>query len=484
ENIKMNLNLKLDLEFYQKILEASHDEICVSDDKGIIIYCNKAFEENYGLKKEDILGKNVSFLEDSGYSTKSPIPIVLKTKTKFSLEQDTQTGKKLIITATPIFDENGNLEFTVENCRDITELNNIKNKLEDTKKQVKKYKSEVETLYRTALRIEDTVIMDGIVMRPIINTVNHVSKTDVSVLLLGESGTGKSSLARYIHHNSNRSNGPFITINCATISPQLLESELFGYTSGAFTGASTKGKVGLVELANGGTLFLDEIGDIPQNLQAKFLQLIQDRTFTPVGSLKNKKVDIRIISATNVDLVSKVKEKKFREDLYYRLNVIEIKLPPLRERRDNLVEIIKYYFNRYSSDFNLNKTISKEAMDAIANYRFPGNIRELQNIIQKILLTCTDNHITIDDLPNILTKNIHITNNGNKTHISQINKVIISDSKSTNYKNKNFDTLIKEYEKNIILDAYEKFGSSYKVAKHLEISQSKANRLIRKYTNT
>ncbi|MCP8371498.1 sigma-54 interaction domain-containing protein, partial [Clostridioides difficile] len=249
--------------------------------------------------------------------------------------------------------------------------------------------------------------MDGIVMRPIINTVNHVSKTDVSVLLLGESGTGKSSLARYIHHNSNRSNGPFITINCATISPQLLESELFGYTSGAFTGASTKGKVGLVELANGGTLFLDEIGDIPQNLQAKFLQLIQDRTFTPVGSLKNKKVDIRIISATNADLVSKVKEKKFREDLYYRLNVIEIKLPPLRERRDNLVEIIKYYFNRYSSDFNLNKTISKEAMDAIANYRFPGNIRELQNIIQKILLTCTDNHIIIDDLPNILTKNIH-----------------------------------------------------------------------------
>ncbi|HGM1554075.1 TPA: sigma-54 interaction domain-containing protein, partial [Clostridioides difficile] len=330
----MNLNLELDLEFYKKILEASHDEICVSDDKGIIIYCNKAFEENYGLKKEDILGKNVSFLEDSGYSTKSPIPVVLKTKSKFSLEQDTQTGKKLIITATPIFDENGNLEFTVENCRDITELNNIKNKLEDTKKQVKKYKSEVETLYRTALRIEDTVIMDGIVMRPIINTVNHVSKTDVSVLLLGESGTGKSSLARYIHHNSNRANGPFITINCATISPQLLESELFGYTSGAFTGASTKGKVGLVELANGGTLFLDEIGDIPQNLQAKFLQLIQDRTFTPVGSLKNKNVDIRIISATNADLVSKVKEKKFREDLYYRLNVIEIKLPPLRERRD------------------------------------------------------------------------------------------------------------------------------------------------------
>ncbi|MCC0643880.1 MULTISPECIES: sigma-54 interaction domain-containing protein [unclassified Clostridioides] len=473
--------MNLDLEFYKKILEASHDEICASDDKGIIIYCNKAFEENYGLKKEDILGKNVSFLEESGYSTKSPIPVVLRTKSKFSLEQDTQTGKKLIITASPVFDENGELEFTVENCRDITELNNIKNKLEDTKKQVKKYKSEVETLYRTALRIEDTVIMDGVVMRPIMNTVNHVSKTDVSVLLLGESGTGKSSLARYIHHNSNRASGPFITINCATISPQLLESELFGYTSGAFTGASTKGKVGLVELANGGTLFLDEIGDIPQNLQAKFLQLIQDRTFTPVGSLKNKKVDIRIISATNADLISKVKEKKFREDLYYRLNVIEIKLPPLRERKDNLVEIIKYYFNRYSSDFNLNKTISKEAINIIANYRFPGNIRELQNIIQKILLTCRDNHITTDDLPNILTKNVNTVNSGNNfpTYTTDVDNSLPID-----YKNKNFNTLIMEYEKNVILDAYEKLGSSYKVARLLEISQSKANRLIRKYTNT
>lgn len=477
----MDLDMDLDLEFYKKILEASHDEICASDDKGIIIYCNKAFEENYGLKKEDILGKNVSFLEESGYSTKSPIPVVLRTKSKFSLEQDTQTGKKLIITASPVFDENGELEFTVENCRDITELNNIKNKLEDTKKQVKKYKSEVETLYRTALRIEDTVIMDGVVMRPIMNTVNHVSKTDVSVLLLGESGTGKSSLARYIHHNSNRASGPFITINCATISPQLLESELFGYASGAFTGASTKGKVGLVELANGGTLFLDEIGDIPQNLQAKFLQLIQDRTFTPVGSLKNKKVDIRIISATNADLISKVKEKKFREDLYYRLNVIEIKLPPLRERKDNLVEIIKYYFNRYSSDFNLNKTISKEAISIIANYKFPGNIRELQNIIQKILLTCRDSHITTDDLPSMLTKNVNTDNSGNNAPTYTTN---VDNSLPIDYKNKTFNTLIMEYEKNVILDAYEKLGSSYKVARHLEISQSKANRLIRKYTNT
>ena len=387
--------MNLDLEFYQKILEASHDEICVSDDKGIIIYCNKAFEENYGLKKEDILGKNVSFLEDSGYSTKSPIPIVLKTKTKFSLEQDTQTGKKLIITATPIFDENGHLEFTVENCRDITELNNIKNKLEDTKKQVKKYKSEVETLYRTALRIEDTVIMDGIVMRPIINTVNHVSKTDVSVLLLGESGTGKSSLARYIHHNSNRSNGPFITINCATISPQLLESELFGYTSGAFTGASTKGKVGLVELANGGTLFLDEINSLSFNIQTKLLRVIEERQIMRIGSDYIIPLDIRIIAATNESLTEKIVMGTFRADLFYRLSSLEINIPPLRDRREDIIPLFNNFVNEVLKDDGLNGinsidenfVLTKDEMDKLYNYSWPGNVRELKTIAQKYVVT-------------------------------------------------------------------------------------------------
>ncbi|GAA3661519.1 sigma-54 interaction domain-containing protein [Asaccharospora irregularis] len=460
-----------DLDFYKKISEASHDEICVSDNKGTIIYCNKSFEQNYGIKRKDIIGKNVSFLMDSGYATKSPIPEVIKTKCKVSLEQDTLAGKKLIITATPTFDSSGNLEYVVENCRDITELNNIKNTLEDTKKQVKRYKSEVETLYRTTLKIEDTVIMNGSAMKPIIDIVKNVSKTNVSILILGESGTGKSSLARHIHYNSKRSNGPFITINCNTISPHLLESELFGYTSGAFTGANSKGKVGLIELADGGTLFLDEIGDIPKDLQAKFLQLIQDKTFIPVGSLKEKKVDIRIISATNVNLLDKVNSRAFREDLYYRLNVIELNLPPLRDRKENLVELIKYYFKRYCINFNEHKTLSKEAIDVISKYKFPGNIRELQNIIQNIILTCNNNYIDVDSLPKFLLK-------------SSKNNFSNSDSTSCNNQDskKSFDCMIEECEKNIIINSYNKLKSSYKVAKDLNISQSKANRLIRKYT--
>ena len=213
-----------DIEFYKKVLETSHDEICVIDKDSIIIYCNKSFEENYGIKRDEILGKNVSYLMESGYATQGPIQKVIDTKSQVSLEQETRTGKKLIITATPGFDENNQLEFIVENCRDITELINIKNKLEDTKQQVKKYKHEVESLYRTTLKQEDSIIMNGSVMKPIMNMVNQISKTDVVVLILGESGTGKSSLARHIHNKSNRAKEPFITINCSTISPHLLES--------------------------------------------------------------------------------------------------------------------------------------------------------------------------------------------------------------------------------------------------------------------
>ncbi|RDY29482.1 PAS domain S-box protein [Romboutsia weinsteinii] len=456
-----------DIEFYKKVLETSHDEICVIDKNSTIIYCNKSFEENYGIKRDDIIGKNVSYLMESGYATQSPIQKVIDTKSQISLEQETSTGKKLIITATPRFDEDNQIEFIVENCRDITELINIKNKLEDTKKQVKKYKHEVESLYRTTLKQEDNIIMNGSVMKPIMHMANQISKTDVVVLLLGESGTGKSSLARHIHHKSNRSKGPFITINCSTISPHLLESELFGYAPGAFTGANSKGKIGLVELANEGTLFLDEIGELPKDLQVRFLQFIQDKTFTPVGAIREKKVDVRIISATNVNLLEKVHKKKFREDLYYRLNVVQLKLPPLRNRNENLVELIKYYFNKYSRDFNFNKTISPEAIDVISKYNFPGNIRELQNIIQSILITCSFNHITTKDLPNLLFSNMNMddfyTNN--------------------NEYNQGFDVMMDEYEKNIILTTYNKYRSSYKVAKELKISQSRASRLIRKYTS-
>ncbi len=440
-------------DFFERIVESSHDEIFVCDKDGYMIYCNKAFESNYGIDREDMIGKTAMFLNEAGYSNQTPIPSVVKHKKKVSMEQKTITGKTLIITATPVFDENGDIEFIVENSRDISELNSIKEK-------IKLYENTISSFNKSQSLIYNDTTIKGSSMKSILEIAKNVAKTNVNVLLLGESGCGKTTLAKHIHLNSKRAGKPFITINCSTISPNLLESELFGYEGGAFTGANSKGKIGLVELANEGTLFLDEIGDIPKELQSKFLQLIQDKTFTSVGGVKTKKVDIRFISATNVDLINSINQKKFREDLYYRINVVELKIPPLRDRKEDLLELIFHFFKKYSNIFNLDKSMSTEVINALLNYNYPGNMRELENIIQNILVTSSSNYIELHHLPKSILHHVDF----------------VKDEE-----NNSLDNLMENYEKLLICKYYKNNPSSYKLAKSLNISQSKASRLIRKY---
>lgn len=440
-------------DFFERIVESSHDEIFVCDKDGYMIYCNKAFESNYGIDREDMIGKTAMFLNEAGYSNQTPIPSVVKHKKKVSMEQKTITGKTLIITATPIFDENGDIEFIVENSRDISELNSIKEK-------IKLYENTISSFNKSQSLIYNDTTIKGSSMKSILEIAKNVAKTNVNVLLLGESGCGKTTLAKHIHLNSKRANKPFITINCSTISPNLLESELFGYEGGAFTGANSKGKIGLVELANEGTLFLDEIGDIPKELQSKFLQLIQDKTFTSVGGVKTKKVDIRFISATNVDLINSINQKKFREDLYYRINVVELKIPPLRDRKEDLLELIFHFFKKYSNIFNLDKSMSTEVINVLLNYNYPGNMRELENIIQNILVTSSSDYIELHHLPKSVLHHVDF----------------VKDEE-----NNSLDNLMENYEKLLICKYYKNNPSSYKLAKALNISQSKASRLIRKY---
>lgn len=440
-------------DFFERIVESSHDEIFVCDKDGYMIYCNKAFESNYGIDRDDMIGKTAMFLNEAGYSNQTPIPSVVKHKKKVSMEQKTITGKTLIITATPVFDENGDIEFIVENSRDISELNSIKEK-------IKLYKNTISSFNKSQSLIYNDTTIKGSSMKSILEIAKNVAKTNVNVLLLGESGCGKTTLAKHIHLNSKRAGKPFITINCSTISPNLLESELFGYEGGAFTGANSKGKIGLVELANEGTLFLDEIGDIPKELQSKFLQLIQDKTFTSVGGVKTKKVDIRFISATNVDLINSVNQKKFREDLYYRINVVELKIPPLRDRKEDLLELIFHFFKKYSNIFNLDKRMSTEVINVLLNYDYPGNMRELENIIQNILVTSSSDYIELHHLPKSVLHHVDF----------------VKDEE-----NNSLDNLMENYEKLLICKYYKNNPSSYKLAKALNISQSKASRLIRKY---
>ncbi|MBL4954867.1 sigma 54-interacting transcriptional regulator [Neobacillus sp. YIM B02564] len=287
-----------------------------------------------------------------------------------------------------------------------------------------------------------------------------VAAANSTVLILGESGTGKSLIAHYIHENSSRKNGPFLTINCAAIPPDLMESELFGYTSGAFTNASRSGKKGLLESADGGTLFLDEIGDMPLSLQAKILHVIEEKKFFPIGGTKEKMVDIRIIAATNRDLSEMVTNKIFREDLYYRLSVVDITMIPLRERQEDISPLTYHFLYKFNRKYGMNKLISEDCLQWLTYYSWPGNVRQLENLIERLVIT-SEEVIGIDDLP----KGIYI-----HSHL-QIEK--------------NTPTSLSEAidlaKRKMVRTSYKLNRTSRRVAKDLQISQTYAAKLIREY---
>ena len=243
------------------------------------------------------------------------------------------------------------------------------------------------------------IIGESAAMKTILAEVKKVTDTRSSVLLLGETGTGKELFARVIHHNSPRRDMPFVPINCSAIPENLLETELFGHLKGAFTGAVAS-KKGLLEEADGGTVFLDEIGDMSLPLQAKLLRVIEDQVIRPVGSTKGTKVDIRFITATNQDLRAAVRAGTFREDLYYRINVISLQIPPLRERKDDCRSLVTHYLEKYGQEMGKPvKEITPQALDIMANYEWPGNVRELQNVVERAILIAEDGIITEDCLP-------------------------------------------------------------------------------------
>jgi DNA-binding NtrC family response regulator len=235
-------------------------------------------------------------------------------------------------------------------------------------------------------------------MTQILDIVRKVTPTNVTVLIYGESGTGKELIARAIHYNSPRKNGPFIAINCAAIPETLIESELFGYEPGAFTGANTR-KIGLIESANRGTLFLDEIAELPLLMQSKLLRVLQDKEIRRIGGKDTIKVDVRIIAATNKNLSEQIEKNKFREDLYYRLKVVTVALPPLRERKEDIPELINYFIEKYSKEFGkMIKGIDEKAMHALLSYHWPGNIRQLETVIEKAIIICESEKITLKDI--------------------------------------------------------------------------------------
>jgi transcriptional regulator with PAS, ATPase and Fis domain/NAD-dependent dihydropyrimidine dehydrogenase PreA subunit len=314
--------------------------------------------------------------------------------------------------------------------------------------------------------MQNPIIAYSIEMGKVLQVATKVAQVTSTVMIMGESGVGKEVVARFVHNASLRRGGPFVTINCGAIPPNLLESELFGYEAGAFTGAKRQGKPGMIETASSGTLFLDEISDLPLDLQVKLLQVIQERRLTRVGGIQPIEVDIRIIAATNRDLAKMVERGEFRADLFYRLNVVPIVIPPLRSRRDDIIPLIYHFLAKHNNTHRYNKTISRETREVLTQYSWPGNVRELENLIERLVVTVEGDEIGVEDLPQYIKER----------DVSCNSKVIVEGVIPLR-------EAVEEVERQLIKHAQEEHETTYEIAEALGVNQSTVVRKLKKYAN-
>ncbi|MCL6639396.1 MAG: sigma 54-interacting transcriptional regulator [Firmicutes bacterium] len=447
----------------EAIFNSSYDEIFVIDGNGYVTKVNKISETYYGVDTKEIIGQNVFDLEKKGYFKPSVARVVFAEKRRVTIAQKTRSGKELIVTANPVFDEAGRIVRVVINSRDITELTNLRQKLTDTERLAETYRSQMMQLQREKIK-SDEIVARSPQMVQLLDLVEKIALVDSTVLITGESGVGKGIIAARIHKLSKRSAGPFITINCGAIPANLLESELFGYEPGAFTGARKEGKKGLLQLGDGGTVFLDEVAEMPLNLQVKLLHVIQQRSMMRVGGNKQINVDVRFIAATNRDIKQMVKDGTFREDLYYRLNVIPLAIQPLRYRSDDIIPLIEHFLNIYNAKYGINKRFSPEARAILARYHWPGNVREVENIVERMLVTTESAVILPVHLPD------YVINAGESPH----NRVYVLDLCP-------LSDAVEQLEKQLIQKAYDRYGNTYLMAGALGINQSTVVRKMKKY---
>lgn len=385
----------------EAVLQSSFDEIYITDGRGVTLKVNAACERLYALTEHEMVGRTVEDLAGAGVFTPAVTPRVLASRARETVVQETQTGRRLIVTATPVLDAAGNVARVISVSRDITDLNRLVERLAEAEDLVGRYRAEL-----TALRAEraaaDAPVARSAAMAQVLTLATQVAPVDATVLITGESGVGKEQVARYIHRLSPRAGGPFMKIDCGALPDSLIESELFGYEGGAFTGALREGKRGLLQVADGGTLFLDEVAELPVALQVKLLRFLQEHKLMRVGGLKPISVDVRIIAATNRELTSAVAHGAFREDLYYRLNVVPIHIPPLRERPDDVLALAGHFLARMGEKYGRSRTLSAAAAGLLVRYPWPGNVRELENVMERVVVTTAGPAVEAADLPEAL----------------------------------------------------------------------------------
>lgn len=379
------------------IIEHSFDGIFITDAKANVIRINHAYEVITGLKKEEVLGKNMADLVRNKLISESGSLQVIKTKQPVTLQQCFRSGKEALVTSSPIFDADGNFIMIVTNVRDLTEIYNLKAVVQEKTAAMDRLAMELEHLQTTSEDNQEIIAKDETTLAAML-LANRVASMDTTVILLGETGVGKEVMARYIFQHSHRAKNSFIKVNCGAIPENLIESELFGYEGGAFTGANKNGKIGLFELANKGTLFLDEIGELPKDMQVKLLRVLQEQEILRVGGTKPVKIDVRIIAATNRNLEEMVSDGTFREDLYYRLTVFPISIPPLRMRKKDIVPLALSFLEKLNQKYQLKKYFTDLSMQLLHEYDWPGNIRELKNIVERAIIISPSDAIKPENL--------------------------------------------------------------------------------------
>ena len=396
--VKEEKDLALYCDVLEQIIENAPDGIYINDGQANAVLINKAFERISGLKREELIGRNHADLIKDGIIARSVAIEAIQQRKTITLVHTYPTKRQALVTGTPIFDDNGRIIMIINSCRDLTELNNLQAKYDEEVGLRQRYEKQLEEIMDAASKDDSLIVKDEKMVR-VIMLANKMAKVESNVMLTGESGVGKDVIARYIHDNSTDNKGPFIAVNCGALPENLIESELFGYEAGAFTGARKTGKAGLIEAASGGTLFLDEVGELPLVMQVRLLRCINNKAIVRVGGTEEIPVQVRIISATNKNLKEMIQEKQFREDLYYRLCVVPVEIPPLRERPGDILPLAEYYLDYYNKRYETGKKLSHSASRLLYSYQWPGNVRELKNVIERVVVTCETEMVMAEDLP-------------------------------------------------------------------------------------
>ncbi len=455
-------------EDYLSIISLLHDDFTIVDNHGILTTVLPNFESFYGFPAASVVGRSVFDLEKEHIFNPSISAKVLQSQKTETRLQVTKSGKHLICTAIPQWDEDGQLKRIISYSRDITGYGELAKQHSTLTKAITDYSLEINPLNSTTnIAHNSQIIYRSSSIAQLLDTVHKLASFDVNILLTGETGVGKTQFAKEIHLTSNRSARPFIELNCMAIPDQLFESELFGYEGGAFTGAKDQGKVGWIEEANGGTLFLDEITGMPMSTQGKLLKVLDAKKVVHVGGTKEIPVDFRLIAATNENIVELVKKKQFREDLFYRINVVSMGIPPLRKRTDDIPPLIDFFTNMFCNKYQINKKFHDSAISHLQRYHWPGNIRELKNVVERILITSSDSIITDSDLQNDIVIPM---------------KPIYEEAYSLP-DGLTLPMFLANIEKKIILDTYAKTKSTVETAKKLGIAQPTVSTKLKKYQN-